>query len=368
MTGSFFNLETQEDSKGIHIKQKIKDLKTSVQFFLDDFLVKILACSQLTSSLYYLLISKDFRREQFSVLNGKLEYKINLKNSSNSQYLLRRNIHRLEKGLIMKPRREIFAKNYISETVRAYEIALNKIESKIVDEESSKNELCWACNVLDKYFSVVGSEPTIDKAKKEFLALNFEPIGSSRVPYKRDLDSQPVSYQQFHALSWQRRSVRWYLQKSVPRELIDKAIESALLAPSACNRQPFKFRVFDQPDLVKKIASVPMGTKGFHDNFPAIIAVIGDLSAYFSERDRHIIYIDASLASMALMYAFETLGLSSCPINWPDIEKLEREMDKLLSLEPHERVIMFISVGYPDPEGLVPYSQKKYLSEIRSYN
>lgn len=359
--------ENNQNSGLANFISTLKLLKSGFINSLDAWLINVFSYSQLTSVLYYALVSKEFRREQFSVLQGKRKYQHNLEKSESSQYLLRRNIHRLEKGLIMRPRRKIFAKNYITETVSAYKIAISNVTCR--SSNVVVDELNWAHSVLDKYFGLIGSDIVIDQAKKEFLSLGFEPTDTHiRVPYKRDLESHPVSYEQFNTLSWKRRSVRWYLQKPVPRELIDRAVESALLSPSACNRQPFQFRIFDQPDLVEKIAAVPMGTKGFYDNFPAIIAVVGDLSAYFSERDRHIIYIDASLASMSLMYAFETLGLSSCPINWPDIENLEKEMEKLISLEPHERVVMFISVGYPDPEGLVPYSQKKCLDEIRSYN
>ena len=88
-----------------------------------------------------------------------------------------------------------------------------------------------------------------------------------------------------------------------------------------------------------------MGTSGYSYNIPSIVVVVGDLSSYFSERDRHVIYIDASLAAMTFMLTLETMGLSSCPINWPDIEKLERKMKKKLSLKSYERPVMLISVA-----------------------
>jgi nitroreductase len=39
-----------------------------------------------------------------------------------------------------------------------------------------------------------------------------------------------------------------------------------------------------------------------------------------------------------------------------------------LKLQPDERPVMLISFGYPDAEGLVPFSQKKSLDELRSFN
>jgi nitroreductase len=99
-----------------------------------------------------------------------------------------------------------------------------------------------------------------------------------------------------------------------------------------------------------------------------VVAIVGNQGAYFDERDRHLIYIDGSLAAMAFQFGLETLGLSSCCINWPAIYSLENKMETLLHLEKYERIVMFLSVGYPDPEGLVPYSQKKVVDELRSFN
>jgi len=142
----------------------------------------------------------------------------------------------------------------------------------------------------------------------------------------------------------------------------------AALSPSACNLQPFEFRVFDKPELTEKVASIATGTVGFGHNFPTIVVLLGKLHAWPGEQDRHLIYIDASLAAMAFLLALEAQGLSSCCLNWPELEPQERRMGKLLGLEPDERVIMLITLGYPDPEGLVTYSQKKPWAELRSFN
>ena len=342
------------------LKQFYQNIRTASKFTM----LRLCATSPKLSSIYYALASSAMEREHQGVIYGRLQYRKSLTVASEPQYLLRRNIHRLEKGLIARPRRDIFALNYLEETVTAYR---DSVERHNCGDRDS--ELKWAHDVLQEYFAVVATHPIIDRAKIAFMAL--EPIEGEQkyIPYHRDLDRPPtVNYEQFLALSQRRRSVRWYLPQPVPRELIDRAITAAALSPSACNRQPFEFRVFDDPDLVQQVGSIPMGTVGFSQNFPALIVVVGKLRAYYDERDRHVIYVDASLASMALMYAFETLGLSSCPINWPDIASKERQMRQVLDLEPDEKVVMLISFGYPHPEGMVPFSQKKSLAEIRRYN
>ncbi len=43
-------------------------------------------------------------------------------------------------------------------------------------------------------------------------------------------------------------------------------------------------------------------------------------------------------------------------------------MAKTLRLAPQERVIMLMAVGYADPEGIIPYSEKKSLDVLRRFN
>lgn len=320
------------------------------------------------SSLYYLLMSRDFDREHLSVMHGNRRHAAEMTEPGISCGFLRRSIHRLEKGLLMRPRRDLFGLDYIESTMACY-LAIACDAQRWL--EYQPEELTWAYEVLKEYFEVTATHRKVDRLRDQFRALPVplkERLGKY-VPYLRDLSRPPtVSYDQLAQLSLRRRSVRWFLQERVPRVLIEQAMAVARQSPSACNRQPFVFRVFDDPDMAKKIGAIPGGTAGFSHNFPAVAVVIGQLRNYADERDRHVIYIDGALASMSFVYALETLGLGSCCINWPDIEAAEREMAKALRLEPDERPIMLIAFGYPDPTGLVAYSQKKPVSQICRFN
>jgi nitroreductase len=227
-------------------------------------------------------------------------------------------------------------------------------------------ELHWARDVLGEYFSVVSDTAIIHEARLVFtdkddaVGVPGDGLQACSKPYLRaESPVLAVSFEDLQKLYKRRRSVRWYLEKPVPVELIYQAIEAAAQAPSACNRQPFRFIVATEPEWVCQIAECPGGAAGFSQQLPAIIVVVGDLSAYPFERDRHLIYVDASLANMQLMLAAETLGLATCPINWPDMDIAEKRIGKLVELPVHERVVMLIAIGYGDPESGVPYSQKK---------
>ncbi|GAB2921959.1 nitroreductase family protein [Rheinheimera gaetbuli] len=317
-------------------------------------LVRCCAGNGFLASLYYSIFSRKFYREHQAVLQARLEFAKRVKQPHNSSARLRRNIHRLEKGLIMQPRRPVFAEAYIGETLNAYKAALS---SKTL----CAKELGWATDVLQQYFTVVDDHGVIATARQQFAELTKDTssVGVA-IPYAHQtLPDNPVSYSQLFTLFQRRRSVRWYQQKPVDSALVYQAVAAAALAPTACNRQPYQFYVINNADKAADIAKCAMGTVGFADNIPCLIVVVGDLSAYEAERDRHVIYIDAALASMQLMLALESLGLQSCPINWPDEEPREREMAEKLQLQYWQRPVMLLATGYAKPDGGVPFSQKK---------
>ncbi len=323
--------------------------------------------NRFAAAFYYAMFNHELLREARAVGAGQLRYAADHKSSAASYYLLRRNIHRLEKGLIMRPRRSSFATDFIGETVDIF------IQAKRSSEDWN-SELAWSEDVLIEYFDVVDRDvPKIALAYTKFSSVGIveqaRPAGPRSVPYVRDLsEPAPVDFQDLMKLTRRRRSVRWFLDRPIDREIIDRALEAAAQSPSACNRQPFHFRVFDDPSLARAITGIPMGTKGFSEQVPAVAVVVGQLRAYPFERDRHVIYIDGSLAAMTFMLSLETLGLASCPINWPDQEPHESSMRKALNLDDDERVIMLIAFGWPDPNGKVAYSSKRAVQDLRRYN
>ncbi|NJD31789.1 MAG: nitroreductase family protein [Gammaproteobacteria bacterium] len=334
------------------LKRFLRDLADR----FDRLTLPLTSSSGLLASVHYLFLSRRFRREHRAVLAGRLAYERGLGTPLKSSPLLRRNIHRLEKGLVMQPRQPVFAEDYIEETVA--ELARLGLAGGLDPVEAK-----WAADVLADYFRVVAETAPIARARSLFDALTLPKdtgTEAAAIPRPREQGvKSSVSYDEFLALCHQRRSVRWFEQRPVPRELVLKAMDAAAQAPSACNRQPFLFRYFDRPEDARRIASVAMGTTGYAQNVPALVVLLGDLGCYPEERDRHVPYIDASLAAMQFMLALETLGLASCPINWPDIEYREREMAAALELPWHLRPVMLIALGYPDPRGGVPFSAKK---------
>jgi nitroreductase len=308
-----------------------------------------------TASLYFAFLSRRFDREHQAVLAGLSEFKRTNLHTKTSFGGFRRNVHRIEKGLVMDPRRDVFAEGYILETVKQFVSA--SLPESYIDEGERK----WATDVLKSYFDAVTHTQIISEAYKKYMAaIGGSAKDPSFVPYKKEsVVPSGIQFEDLRKLFVERRSVRWFEDRPVAQEIVEQAVEAAGWAPTACNRQPYRFHAFYGVENAGDVARLAGGTAGFDKNIQCLIVVVGDLSNYVEERDRHLIYIDASLAAMQLMLALQALGLSTVPINWPDVEEREIKLQTRLQSAPYERPIMMIGVGYGKPQGKIPYSQKK---------
>lgn len=358
---------TPLDVKISDMKKNIKKALADLRQMVEKYAEKWGENSKLVRRCYYGFLKTSYDREQEAFLSGRKKYRDLLDKPEGGIALLRRNVHRLEKGILMRPRRVPFARDYIGETVDAFVNIVNAGAS------TDWKEMTWAFDVLERYFRIHDGITEVRHSWNCFSAIQSKFMRDAtlakQVPYHREVVSTAsISIEQLEVLANHRRSVRWFKKDPVSRAAIERAIGVAAQSPSACNRLPYVFRVIDTPSLVKKVVSIPNGLAGYGHNVPVVAVVIGRQRNYFNERDRHLIYIDASLAVMSFIYALEVQGIGSCCVNWPDIVEKETEMAKVLKLDIDERPVMLIALGIPDPEGMVARSTKKSIAALLTYN
>ena len=75
-----------------------------------------------------------------------------------------------------------------------------------------------------------------------------------------EIGDERLEIDAFLDLARSRRSIRRYLDEPVPRELIEKILDAACWAPSAHNRQPWRFAVIERAETKHALASA-MGEK-----------------------------------------------------------------------------------------------------------
>lgn len=281
-------------------------------------------------------------------------------------YRLRRNIHRLEKALGTRNRRNRFALTYIGRTVEDLGLLL-RLRGR---EPARDADLCWAVDVLRAYFAVVENGGVVAAAREEFLHRAGETGLASRAPVvrkERERETPAVSTDRLRQLAQRRRSVRWFLEEKVGRESIERALEIVRLAPSACNRQPLRFVVLDRPEVAAVAAGLLTGAEEYAANVPAMAVIVGRMRAFEHPRDRHLVHVEAGLCAMLFLLALETLGLGGCCVNCPDVQAQSRRLSRFLGLEPDEQAVLAVVFGKPDPEGLVGRADRRSLEQLRSY-
>ena len=140
-----------------------------------------------------------------------------------------------------------------------------------------------------------------------------------------------------------RRSVRKYTHQPIDRETIHKLVEAALYAPSAMNRQPWRFVVIDDRSILDAVQDFHPSAKMLVES-PAAILVCGKDDP---ERQPHYWYIDCAAATQNILLAAHALGLSSC---WLGITPQQERVEGMLKLIPLPEGIhpfALIALGYP---------------------
>lgn len=179
--------------------------------------------------------------------------------------------------------------------------------------------------------------------------------------------------QSFMDLVRQRYSLRSYSTKAVEKEKIERCLEAARLAPSACNAQPWHFIVADEAELVQKIRAACLlpGSRlnSFTASVPVFIAVVGEkpnLSAALGSvvKNKPFYLIDLGIAAEHICLQAADEGLGSCMLGWFD----EKKVKKLLGIPSAKRLPLLISLGYPPDDKTVPEKRRKTAKETTSWN
>jgi len=153
---------------------------------------------------------------------------------------------------------------------------------------------------------------------------------------------------------------------------IERCLEAARLAPSACNAQPWKFVVVDEPGLKEKIAAAAdarfLGMNRFTKDSPVLVVVVREsanltskLGTLLKDKPYPLMDIGIAVGHFCLQATSEDLG--TCIMGWFD----EKKVKQLLGIPANKRAELIISVGYPETDDLRKKIRKP-VDEIRSYN
>lgn len=165
-----------------------------------------------------------------------------------------------------------------------------------------------------------------------------------------------------------RQSCRNYDKNmAVAKQDIEKILYGAMLAPSACNSQPWKFAVVTG-EKASEIASATqsMGMNKFTANVPVFI-VISEASYNKTAlvgskiKDQDFKSVDIGLATSQMCLLATEMGLSTCILGWFD----EKKIQKLIGEK--SRIRLIIALGYASETEKHRQKTRKDFNEVVTF-
>ena len=169
----------------------------------------------------------------------------------------------------------------------------------------------------------------------------------------------------FTEIASARQSCRNYdSEKAVEKEKLEAILESARLAPSACNGQPYHFTLCTG-DTAKKVARATqgMGMNRFASDAPVML-VISEMpynkTAAIGAKLKGIDYrsIDIGIVSAYITAEATVQGLGTCILGWLDSPKIK----EICALDGDVHLV--ISIGYAKEGDPLRAKKRKELSEL----
>jgi nitroreductase len=220
-----------------------------------------------------------------------------------------------------------------------------------------------ACDVLRKFISL---PENVDTDNAIIISHELERLEIARTNADEN-GVQEFSIQQFHRglmekpedFFFSRYSLREFKQEPVSESVVKHAIHLAVKTPSVCNRQPWHVYYTNEKAVIDNSLSLQSGNRGFGHAVPNLMLVAVDLRAFMSGSEHYQHWIDGGMFSMSLVYAFHSLGVASCCLNWSQSPFTDRELRKKLNIDPCHTVIMMLAFGWPDDHNKVCVSARR---------
>lgn len=215
----------------------------------------------------------------------------------------------------------------------------------------------------------------------------FRPLDFVRLP-SHEMEARAAT---FHDMVDQRRSVRMFSDDPIPKQLIERAIESASTAPSGAHKQPWHFVAVSNAATKREIrlaaeeeervnylehrmneewqhALGPLGTdhhKEFLEIAPWIVVLFEERYEQTDEGRRKNYYVkeSAGIAAGIFITAVHNMGLATLPHTPTPMAFLRR----ILGRPENERPFIMFPVGYPLADTKVPDIHRKSLAGVSTF-
>lgn len=156
-----------------------------------------------------------------------------------------------------------------------------------------------------------------------------------------------------------RRAVRNYKPDAVSEESLKKVLESARLAPSAKNKQDWKFIVVRDPEKRKQLSEA--ASQEFLAKAPLIIIGVSLDPDYIMRSEVPAYAVDLGIAMEHIALAAVEEGLGTCWVGGFS----QKEAKETLKIPEKYKVVILMPLGFPADQST--FKLRKNLEEITCF-
>lgn len=156
-----------------------------------------------------------------------------------------------------------------------------------------------------------------------------------------------------------RRSLRKYSEKNVEEEKLMRVLEAARLAPSASNRQEWRFVVVKDRETRKKLAKAAKGQK-FLEAAPIVIVCCAETDEHVMTCGQMCYPIDVAIAIDHITLQAVEEGLGTCWIGAFYAEQVR----EILGIPEDIKIVELLTMGYPAEDLIEKPKNRMNISEI----
>ena len=147
---------------------------------------------------------------------------------------------------------------------------------------------------------------------------------------------------EFQELVKNRYSVRAYKSDDIPSDIIEKILESAILAPTAANRQSFKLYLIKTEKYKEELKNIY--PREWFSQAPYVVGICGIPEGNWIRRDgRNYVDVDAAIVMDHLILSATDFGFGTCWIGAFNLDAAREFLKLPQNMEP----IAFTPIGYP---------------------
>jgi len=153
-----------------------------------------------------------------------------------------------------------------------------------------------------------------------------------------------------------RKSIRKFIDKEIPEDIIRQILKSATRAPSGGNRQPWRFIVVTDREKIRQFD--PYYHQPWVEQAPAVIVACADPHdtwAKYDEEDRCYI-LDTAAAIQNALLTIHILGLGGVWI----LSCSKRDIRRILGIPRHWQIISIVPFGYFESDDETVHDHTQY--------